>query len=1201
MKTLLRLAPWGAVLMVLILSLTVWPRLSAWCSDRVLVAVEQKLGVKGRIGDWHIDPLRHSLVLHDIHLKDDQGPVFQVESIHLQLEGLFEGSDKNLRYRMALAKPFIRLSRNAIGEYQLGAFKLPPEHPPEHPLPLPHTLTLSDGEFRLIEKEGQGQILSELHGVEGQVKHDNGPGSWSLTFEGSDSVGGQYALKVHRPAPVEPVAIALNLRTAQLASWKPLLPPSLPWHPLSGEITGRIDLVVLPSEKALQRLDLTEFKGDHLLFQHPDSTETALSIEHVETRHLSAEPRIHRYQALNLEVLDLSGPKIHVDHISAPHYDSESETNPTSLAPIRLIGLTHDLTQVEEMTLDGLHPRDANDVFRLDAMGLRVIKGPRVNSAKIDLKGITLDPHAGILSAEAADSSEISGVFGTLTALKAHMIRLFLNDEHITLDRLDFGQGHTQTFKTNGGQAIGIDWARGSHEIRIHQTHLDHSNMGHLWVEHLDAENAYFEMPTKRLAIQRLEAIQSEVRDEDPAAKPPLKIQEIQFHQYHSDAEAAHWGAERVDVGAAEMEWLVTPDNRFEIQGLTSGLGKPGTSSDPKAPVKHWTYEIGAIVLTQSGANLTDLGTSPPTRLTLNELRISADDLDSRANDDTDIDAFARIGSRGSLAVSGRLARNPLRAAIHIDLQRFRLSILAPYWNAVSRLQLKRGSANINGELRIVPGEAHHVEFEGDGSIDDLETRDPVSGRNILSAKKLTIDDVAISSHPKRFYTRVMDWNQAYLHLVLKPDHHLNLSELFRSVDPAVVPTEIKAMHFEPSPVNEPPHAAIGLVRFNDSRVDYSDLGLKPQLSTSVRDLSGTIRGLSTRRDATADVSLFGKINRYSPVRLSGQLEPMDYQDHTDLLLDFKGLNLTSFPQYAGRFSGYRVSRGKLNLDLHYQIDQSNINIENRAMIDRLTLGEKIEDAHHLFVDLALWMLMDNRGNLDIDLPIYGDLENPSYELGTLYAEALVQFFGKVFTTPATLVQDLIPASHQVESIPFEAGQRHVNPADLSKLSRVIAEFKGQDGGIIEITPTANPKTDGMALADVALKQELKEAYRHDQRLAKKPVPSREETHLSDRDLKKQFTRYFKEHHPEESQKLNLSSLEGDAETPELDLAWQHALEEWQTSPDLLLDLAEDRADSIRARLIRDYDIDDGSIFLRQAEYESDLNPIPVRVEYFSD
>jgi len=973
------------------------------------------------------------------------------------------------------------------------------------------------------------------------------------------------------------------------------------WQPVSGEISGQVDLSVSLPEKLFHRLTLKGFKGDNLHFRHSNESDNELSIEHIEAQHLSFEPEVHRYRAEGIEILNLSGPKDHVDRLSAPLFDSEAPPEMRLVEPIRLTGITHLQTQVSEMTLEGLHPRDAEDRFHLDAMAIRSITGPRVNAGQIDFKDITLDPQAGLLSAEAGQSAEISGVFGILSSIKGQGIRLYFRDEHLVLDRLDFGQSHTKTFSTVGGYAEGINWEKATHSINIDHTHLVHSNMALLWVEQLDALKSHFDTPSKQLEIQILTARGGEVRDDDPAAKPPLRVHEVNLHRYRSDPLAAHWRADRVEISDADMEWVISPDNHFEIKGLTSGLGKPGASGNPNAPVKHWTYEISAMALNRSAANLTDLGTNPPTRMALNELRISLDDLDSRANDDSDIDAYARVGSRGSLAVSGRLARNPLRAAIRIDLQKFRTALLAPYWNSFSRLQLKRGFANLTGELRIVPGETHHVEFEGDGSIEELETRDPVSGRNILCAKKLTLDDIAISSHPKRFYTRVMDWDEAYLHLVLKPDHHLNLSELFRITDPASVPTEIKAMQFEPSPVHEAPHAAIGLVRFNDSRVDYSDLGLKPQLSTSIRDLSGTIRGLSSRRDATADISLFGKINRNSPVRLSGQMEPMDYQDQTNLLLNFTGLNMTSFPQYAGRFSGYRIARGKLNLDLSYQINRSVISIENRAMIDRLTLGEKIEEAHHLFVDLALWMLMDNRGNLDIDLPIYGDLENPSYELGTLYGQAFVQFFSKVFTTPATLVQDLIPSTHQLQSIPFEPGQREVTPSLLSGLSRVISDYMEQAGGVIEITPTANPTLDGKALANEALKQELREAYRHDQRLAKKPVPAREETHLTERELKRQFTRYYKEHHPAESQKLNLSANEDAAETPDLDVAWQHALEEWQTSPDLLLDLAEDRADFIRGRLIRDYGIDDGAIFLKQAEFASDLNPISIKVEYFSD
>ena len=1177
------------------------PRLSQWAMNRGLLGIEKAMGVHAEVGGWHVDALRHALVIEDIRLDDEFGPALAIKAVEIHYEGLISGHGLAPRYRVTLKDPAIRLIHNAEGHYRLGHLEWPPKHPRSTVIPLPRKASWSGGTARILDDTETHGVQTELRIVEGDFERNLQTDDIALQLHWTHASGGKQALALHHVAATGHLDAHVDLHALPLALWKDMVPQTALWQPLSGEISGHLAVELPPGDPRGFLVKLTDFSGEaiHLLHQGPVPREYRLG--RLQGRHLAFEPAIHHYQAESIEALEILGPGLLLDRVSVPAYDSETTARMQDADPIRIAGLTHGETHIAELLLKGLHPRESDDRFRMDSLLIHGTEGPRVNAGLIDIQGVVLDPHARTLSADRGNSREIAGAFGILTEIQAENIAINLLDDCLSIHRLRFGPSHTKTFKTLGGQADEIEWDRVRHQIRIDHTHLQHPEMGRVKMADLEAHQARFETPTKQLEITLLKGRTGVVRDEEDQGKPALALKAIEFHHYHSDPLRSHWRAAQVHVSNAAMQWIIHPDNHFELKGLQSSAGKALDSTAPKTIKKHWTYEIEAIGLSHSEAHVTDLGTTPPTEFTLKDLDLSADDLDTRANDDTDIDAHARIGSRGSIGVEGRLARNPLRAALRIDLQHFRLPLLAPYWNSVSQLALKRGNASLNGELRIIPGEAHHYEFEGDGFIEALEARDPVSGRNILAFKKLTLDDIAISSHPKRFYTRVMDFDQAYLHLVVKPDRHLNLADVFKVEDPARVPTEIQAMHFDASPAQEPPHAAIGLVRFNGGRVDYSDLGIKPQLSTSVRELGGTVRGLSTRRDATAEISLSGKINRNSPARLSGAMEPMDYQDHTDLLLDFTGLNMTSFPQYAGRFSGYRIVRGKLNMDLHYRIDHSQIQVENRTVIDRLTLGEKIEEAHHLFVDLALWMLKDNRGNLDIDLPIYGDLENPSYELGTLYAQALVQFFGKVFTTPATLVQDLIPTAHEEGSIAFDPGQREVDLKALSSLQHVIDVYKDQEGGVIEITPSANPKTDGIALADEALKQELKESFVHEMRITGKPVPAREDLHLSDEELKHQFTRYFREHHPDHTAAIPLEADDQNPNSPLFDAAWQHALEEWESSPELLLDLAEDRADSIRNRLVHAYDIDEGSIYLRQAEFQTEKNPVPIKVEYFSD
>jgi hypothetical protein len=356
---------------------------------------------------------------------------------------------------------------------------------------------------------------------------------------------------------------------------------------------------------------------------------------------------------------------------------------------------------------------------------------------------------------------------------------------------------------------------------------------------------------------------------------------------------------------------------------------------------------------------------------------------------------------------------------------------------------------------------------------------------------------------------------------------------------------------------------------------------------------------VSSRLEANTTLNLQGKINRHSPVRLSGDLMPLDYRKHTDLLLSFQGLNLTRFPQYAGRFSGYRIERGKLNLDLRYQIENDTMAVDNRAMIDRLTLGERVGDDRHLLTDIALWLLMDPRGNLDIDLPVYGDLEDPSYDLGLLYVEAISQVFEKIFTTPVGLVGNLIPQDHLAVSVPFAAGESHLSDEPSDALKQIAALYRENEGGTIEITPRSNPNSDRTHLARKSVTQMVQKAYRRE--LKSNGLPTTEADRMTAEDVDRRVVMAHRH-------QANLPSAEPIAGWESIELtadevseAWDHALEESRISPDLLNDLAEDRADTLRARLMDDYGLPDEWIFLRPAELDAEEEPIAVRIDYHSD
>ena len=193
---------------------------------------------------------------------------------------------------------------------------------------------------------------------------------------------------------------------------------------------------------------------------------------------------------------------------------------------------------------------------------------------------------------------------------------------------------------------------------------------------------------------------------------------------------------------------------------------------------------------------------------------------------------------------------------------------------------------------------------------------------------------------------------------------------------------------------------SIGTIRIIDSSVNYADFWIQPNFAVGIQMLNGTIEGLSSDPKSRAKVKLDGKVDRYAPVTINGELNVLAAAVYTDIDMSFKGLELTTMTPYSGHFAGYKIDKGKLSVDLSYKIDQRKLNAEQHFVIDQLQLGDPVDspDAVHLPLKLAVALLKDRNGVIDLPLPITGSLDDPQFKVGPIIWHAVVNLLEKAVT-----------------------------------------------------------------------------------------------------------------------------------------------------------------------------------------------------------
>jgi hypothetical protein len=269
---------------------------------------------------------------------------------------------------------------------------------------------------------------------------------------------------------------------------------------------------------------------------------------------------------------------------------------------------------------------------------------------------------------------------------------------------------------------------------------------------------------------------------------------------------------------------------------------------------------------------------------------------------------------------------------------------------------------------------------------------------------------------------------------------------------------------------------AIGTVRVIDGSVNYADFWIQPNFAVGIQALNGTIDGLSSDPKSRAKVKLDGKVDRYAPVNINGEMNLMSAAVYSDIKMSFKGLELTTMTPYSGHFAGYKIDKGKLSVELSYKVDQRKLDAEQHFVIDQLQLGDAVEspDAVHLPLKLAIALLKDRNGVIDLPLPITGSLDDPQFKVGPIIWHALVNLLEKAVTAPFAAIGRLFGGhGEEMKYIDFAPGSADLDAASKEKLDALTKALQEHDQLKLDVPIVYSQDLDGPVLAKAELDRKL--------------------------------------------------------------------------------------------------------------------------------
>jgi uncharacterized protein involved in outer membrane biogenesis len=561
---------------------------------------------------------------------------------------------------------------------------------------------------------------------------------------------------------------------------------------------------------------------------------------------------------------------------------------------------------------------------------------------------------------------------------------------------------------------------------------------------------------------------------------------------------------QKVDIAAIELQGLKTAvirqaDQRLNWQAIlapsasadNNRAGKnnvaAATGKQPATPTKPWAYAVKRLALQQADIHIEDQSTPTPVVLDVVDASVEATDLSQNMAHLLPVKAGFKVKQGGQFNLQGKLAAAPFKTELQCTLTDLAMKPFAPYIQQVALLQLENGAASLQGKLQQTGSGA--TKFDGGFSVSQLSILEEATQQPFLRWEKLQGEGLALSLAPNKLQLSTLTLSKPQSKFIIYPDRSLNFTKVMRTATtvagettvPASTPATTPATASKPTATaasnsNDFP-VAIDTVRINNAELEFADLSLPQPFGTHIHTLGGVINGISSNPSATAQVELDGKVDDYGAARIRGALQPFKATEFTDLKLAFTNLEMNRLTPYSGKFAGRRIESGKLSVDLGYKIKQRVLAGENKFVIHKLTLGEKVDskDAPNLPLDLAIAILEDSDGVIDLDLPVSGSLDDPKFSIGGIVWKAFTNVLTKIVTAPFSALGKLFGGGEKLEAIVFDPGNATISPPELEKLHTVSAALAKRQQLALGIVPGYDVAADTRAIQEASLRKQVAE------------------------------------------------------------------------------------------------------------------------------
>lgn len=616
-------------------------------------------------------------------------------------------------------------------------------------------------------------------------------------------------------------------------------------------------------------------------------------------------------------------------------------------------------------------------------------------------------------------------------------------------------------------------------ELRKYHPYFENQFRGEVLSGKVDAEASYalsltsnppsIEISKGRAGLSGL-AIKGPDTDSEPVLTVPM---------FGIEGIAANLAQRRAQVDRVASSNVVIRARR-ETNGTInlSALVPPTTNSASAAPPsarlgEPWRAQVNELALAGWTLHFDDQSLPRPATQVIADLSVRLRGLSTETNAPVQIAVTARMNASGHVGIEGTCTLQPLTGDLAVNVGQFDLPALQPYLDQLLRLSLMGGRLEEQGRLHFeaAPGKMR-LKYRGGLAIEDFATRDRTFQHDLVGWDRFEIAGIEFDTEPTRLEVGEVRWRGLNATVMVAPDQRVNLL--------TIAPERSPDAGSPGAPGTRTPSAAmpVHLQRFllEDAGLRFTDESIEPHVDMKLTGLRGSVKDLEFQPDHRATIELSGSIEASGRFQVTGTANPLAPDLALDLGIALTNTDLTPLSPYFEKFGGHPLNKGKLALALQYQIERRQLKAANRFLIDRLTLGPRNDstNATSLPVKLAVALLKDRNGLIDLDVPVSGSVDDPEFRLAPAITKVIINLVIKAATSPFSLLGALVGGGgEELSYIDFAAGSAEIPATEMPKLDKLIKALTERPALGLEIAGGFDTNDDRVAVARVKLDREL--------------------------------------------------------------------------------------------------------------------------------